>query len=28
LDVIGYGTLAEREAQGFEIGEGERELMV
>ncbi|MGB7268000.1 MAG: hypothetical protein WBC90_00610 [Albidovulum sp.] len=27
LDVIGYGTLAEREAQGHEIGEGERELM-
>jgi hypothetical protein len=27
LDVTGYGTLAEREAEGHEIGEGERELM-
>ena len=27
LDVTGYGTLAEREAEGHEIGEEERELM-
>lgn len=27
LDVTGYGTLAEREKQGHEIGEEERELM-
>lgn len=27
LDVTGYGTLAEREAQGDEINEEERELM-
>ena len=27
LDVTGYGTLAEREAQGHEIGEDERALM-
>ncbi len=27
LDVTGYGTLAEREAQGHEIGEDERDLM-
>ena len=27
LDVPGYGTLAEREAGGHEIGEEERELM-
>lgn len=27
LDVTGYGTPAEREAQGHEIGEDERELM-
>lgn len=27
LDVTGYGTAAEREAQGHEIGEDERELM-
>ncbi|MFT6676221.1 MAG: hypothetical protein ACJAVM_002423 [Sulfitobacter sp.] len=27
LDVTGYGTLAEREADGQEIGDDERELM-
>lgn len=27
LDVTGYGTLAEREAEGHEIGEDERALM-
>ena len=27
LDVTGYGTLDEREAQGHEIGDEERELM-
>lgn len=27
LDVTGYGTLAEREAQGHEIGQEERGLM-
>jgi hypothetical protein len=27
LDVTGYGTLEEREKQGHEIGEEERELM-
>jgi len=27
LDVTGYGTLAEREAEGHEIAEDERELM-
>ncbi|KFE34069.1 hypothetical protein [Thioclava atlantica] len=27
LDVTGYGTLEEREKQGHEIGEDERELM-
>jgi hypothetical protein len=27
LDVTGYGTLAEREAEGHEIGEEERGLM-
>ncbi|WP_425044810.1 hypothetical protein [Primorskyibacter sp. S87] len=27
LDVTGYGTLAEREAEGHEIGGDERELM-
>ena len=27
LDVTGYGTLAEREAEGFEIGEEDRALM-
>ncbi|MGB3146499.1 MAG: hypothetical protein WBA91_01930 [Paracoccaceae bacterium] len=27
LDVTGYGTLEEREAQGHEIGADERELM-
>ena len=27
LDVTGYGTLAEREAEGAEIGEEDRELM-
>jgi hypothetical protein len=27
LDVTGYGTLAEREAQGQEIGDDERALM-
>ena len=27
LDVTGYGTLAEREAEGHEIGEDERGLM-
>lgn len=27
LDVTGYGTLAEREAQGHEIAEDERDLM-
>ncbi|MDO6726963.1 MAG: hypothetical protein ACRBBO_13990 [Cognatishimia sp.] len=27
LDVTGYGTLEEREAQGHEIAEDERELM-
>lgn len=27
LDVTGYGTLAEREAQGHDIAEDERELM-
>jgi len=27
LDVTGYGTLAEREAEGHEIEPGERELM-
>ncbi len=27
LDVTGYGTLEEREQQGHEIGEEERELM-
>lgn len=27
LDVSGYGTLAEREAEGHEISEDERELM-
>lgn len=27
LDVTGYGTLAEREAEGHEIGEEERDLM-
>jgi hypothetical protein len=28
LDVTGYGTLAEREAEGDEIGEEERALMM
>ena len=28
LDVTGYGTLEEREAQGHEIGEDERALMM
>ncbi|RED13009.1 hypothetical protein [Pontivivens insulae] len=27
LDVTGYGTLAEREAEGHEIGQDERNLM-
>ena len=27
LDVTGYGTLAEREAEGHDIGDEERELM-
>lgn len=27
LDVTGYGTMADREAEGHEIGEDERELM-
>ncbi len=27
LDVVGHGTLAEREAEGHEIGEDERALM-
>jgi len=27
LDVTGYGTLAEREAEGHEIGDDERDLM-
>lgn len=27
LDVTGYGTLAEREAEGHDIGEEDRELM-
>ncbi|MEP1635155.1 hypothetical protein [Ascidiaceihabitans sp.] len=27
LDVTGYGTLAEREAEGHDIGDDERELM-
>jgi hypothetical protein len=27
LDVTGYGTLEEREAEGHEIGEEERDLM-